>query len=103
MEIKGTVKFIGAEQIKSEKFKMRLLHLEIPSDFPQVIAVQFSQSKVDLLNPLKVGQVVEISINLRGREWTNPQGEVIVFNTIEGWKIVAEKSSGLDDDEDIFG
>ena len=24
---------------------------------------------------------------MRGREWTNPQGEVKVFNTIEAWKV----------------
>jgi hypothetical protein len=30
---------------------------------------------------------VKIDINLRGREWTNPQGETVYFNTIQGWRI----------------
>ena len=28
-----------------------------------------------------------ISLNLRGRLWTNPQGEEKCFNTLECWKI----------------
>jgi len=34
-----------------------------------------------------IGQDVTIGVNLRGRMWTNPQGEDKYFNTIEGWKI----------------
>jgi hypothetical protein len=42
---------------------------------------------VDLLNSYKVGQDVKVSINLRGREWINPQGEAKYFNSIQGWRI----------------
>jgi hypothetical protein len=31
-----------------------------------------------------------VSINLRGREWTNPQDEVKVFNTLQCWKVVSD-------------
>ena len=41
----------------------------------------------NLIKYNKPGDKVDISINLRGREWTNPQGEVKVFNTIEAWKV----------------
>ena len=34
-----------------------------------------------------MGQNVKVYINIRGREWTSPQGEIKYFNTIEGWKI----------------
>jgi hypothetical protein len=40
----------------------------------------------DLKNEI-VGEPVKIDINLRGREWTNPQGETVYFNTIQGWRI----------------
>ncbi len=49
--------------------------------------VEFVQDKTDLLNSYNVGQDVKISINVRGREWTNPQGEVKYFNSIQGWRI----------------
>ena len=40
-----------------------------------------------MLDKFKVGQPVKVSINLRGREWTSPQGEVKYFNSIQGWRI----------------
>jgi translation initiation factor IF-3 len=55
--------------------------------YPQHILVEFIQDKCDLLNNYSVGQPVKVSINLRGREWTNPQGETKYFNSIQGWRI----------------
>ena len=55
--------------------------------YPQMIMIEFIQDKVDLLNNYNVGQDVKVSINLRGREWTNQQGELKYFNSIQGWRI----------------
>ena len=33
------------------------------------------------------GDEIEVSYNLRGREWTNPDGVVKYFNTLECWRI----------------
>jgi hypothetical protein len=49
--------------------------------------IEFTQDKCDLLNNYTVGDTVKVSINLRGREWTNPQGETKYFNSIQGWRI----------------
>ena len=38
--------------------------------------------------------MVEVFFNLRGREWTNPQGEVKVFNTLDAWKIQPLNAGG---------
>ena len=48
------------------------------------------------MNNYKVGQAVKVSINLRGREWVNPQGETKYFNSIQGWRIenLQEETSG---------
>jgi len=62
-------------------------HGNSEEQYPQHIMVEFVQDKTDLLNNFGVGQSVKISINLRGREWTNPQGEVKYFNSIQGWRI----------------
>ena len=56
-----------------------------------MIMVEFVQDKCDLLNIYKEGQDVKVSINLRGREWINPEGEAKYFNSIQGWRI--DKSS----------
>lgn len=49
--------------------------------------MEFTQDKCDILNGYKVGEDVTVSINLRGREWINPQGEAKYFNTIQAWRI----------------
>jgi len=59
-------------------------------DYPQTIEVEVAQDKIDLFNDYSVGQPLTLSLNLRGREWTNPQGETKVFNTLTCWKITSE-------------
>jgi translation initiation factor IF-3 len=88
MTLQGNIKRILPEQVVSEKFKKREVHVEIPDpQFSQVVSIEFTQDKTSLLDNFAEGQQVEIAINLRGREWTNPQGEIKVFNTLQGWKI----------------
>ncbi|HEU0125916.1 MAG TPA: DUF3127 domain-containing protein, partial [Flavobacterium sp.] len=55
--------------------------------YPQHILIEFTQDKCDLLSSYKQGDAVKVSINLRGREWVNPQGETRYFNSIQGWRI----------------
>ena len=89
MNIKGKVYKIQPVQQVSDSFKKRDLILldDSNSQYPQHISIQFAQDKTDLLNGLKVGQEVDVHINLRGREWTDKTGTIKYFNTIEGWKI----------------
>jgi ribosomal 30S subunit maturation factor RimM len=88
--LKGEVKVISETRQVSEKFKLREFVITTEGDYPQVIQFQASQDKGDLLDNFNPGDQVEVSFNLRGREWTNPQGEVKVFNTLDAWKITAE-------------
>ncbi len=55
--------------------------------YPQFLLIEFIQDKCDLLDNYNVGEDVKISINLRGREWINPEGEAKYFNAIQGWRI----------------
>lgn len=88
MEIEGKVKLIGDTQtFGNNGFRKREVVVTTDEQYPQHIMVEFVQDKCDLLNNYKVGQDVKISINLRGREWVNPQGETKYFNSIQGWRI----------------
>lgn len=60
------------------------------ADYPQTIEVEVAQDKVNLFNNFRPGQPLTVSINLRGREWTNAQGEVKVFNTLQCWKVTSD-------------
>jgi len=88
MEIQGKVKVVGETQtFGNNGFRKREIVVTTEEQYPQHIMVEFVQDKTELLNNFAVGQSVKISINLRGREWTNPQGEVKYFNSIQGWRI----------------
>ncbi len=88
MELQGKIKLIGeTKTFGNNGFRKRELVLTTQEQYPQHILVEFIQDKCDLLNNFSVGQDVKISINIRGREWTNPQGEVKYFNSIQGWRI----------------
>lgn len=85
-----TVIFKRAEDIKEvgeKKFKTRSLIVTTEEQYPQTLAIQFTQERVNAMDIFNPGDKVKIAINLKGREWTNQAGEVSVFNTIEGWKI----------------
>jgi uncharacterized protein DUF3127 len=88
MEVQGKIKVIDeTKTFGNNGFRKREVVVTTEEQYPQHIMVEFVQDKCDLLNSYSVGQSVKISINLRGREWTNPQGEVKYFNSIQGWRI----------------
>ena len=88
MEIQGRIKQIFPSQMIGQNgFEKRDLVIVTEENYPQTIIIQFTQQRCDLLESLQVGQNVKVYINIKGREWTNPQGETKYFNTIEGWKI----------------
>ena len=88
MEIQGQIKQIFPSQMIGQNgFEKRDLVIVTEENYPQTIIIQFTQQRCDLLNNLQVGQNVKVYINIRGREWTSPQGETKYFNTIEGWRI----------------
>ncbi len=95
MEITGKIKLIDETKTYGAKgFRKREVVIVTSEQYPQSILVEFIQDKCDLLNSFNVGQDVKISINIRGREWTNPQGEVKYFNSIQGWRIEALSQGG---------
>ena len=87
MEVTGKIRVVGAEQQVSASFKKRELVVTTEEQYPQYISITFVQDKCDLLNNYAIGDAVKVSINLRGREWVNPQGETKYFNSIQGWRI----------------
>uniref|UniRef100_UPI00404AFDB2 DUF3127 domain-containing protein n=1 Tax=Flavobacterium sp. TaxID=239 RepID=UPI00404AFDB2 len=87
MEISGKIKVLNQEQQISPSFKKREVVVSTDEQYPQSILIEFIQDKTDLLNNFMVGDPVKIAINLRGREWTSPQGEIKYFNSIHGWRI----------------
>jgi len=88
MTVEGKLKEIyDTKDIGTNGFQNRECVVTTDEQYPQHILVQFVQDKCNLLTSFKIGETVKIDINLRGREWINPQGEKRYFNTIQGWRI----------------
>lgn len=87
-KISGTLKVKNDTVQVSEKFSKREFVLtDNASMYPQDILFQLTQDKCALLDAFQPNEQLEVSFNLRGREWTSPQGEVKYFNTLEAWRI----------------
>lgn len=100
MEVQGKIKEVGETQtFGSNGFRKREVVLTTEEQYPQSILIEFVQDKCDLLNSYQANQSVKISINLRGREWVNPQGETKYFNSIQGWRIEGVQSEQVQQPE----
>ena len=94
MEVAGKIKWLDETKTYGDKgFRKREVVVTTEEQYPQHILVEFVQDKCDLLDWFSVGQPVKIGINLRGREWVNPQGETKYFNSLQGWRIEGQAAS----------
>ncbi len=95
MDITGILKVKNEAQQVSEKFKKREFVLtDNSSQYPQHISFQLTQDKCNLIDQYNVGSEIKVHFNLRGREWTSPQGEIKYFNTLEAWRLEGGANSG---------
>lgn len=86
MNITGTItEIMNVEQI-SDSFKKRSFVVKTNEDYPQEIIMEFTQDRVGILDKYKVGEQVNVSINLRGRRYEK-DGNTRFFNSITAWKI----------------
>mgnify|MGYP003704366669 FL=1 len=94
MQVQGQLKHKFDTQTVSDKFKKRefILTTDGATPYPQHVSFQLSQDKCDLIDQFNEGQDIEVSFNLRGREWNGPQG-VKFFNTLDAWRITAVSNS----------
>ena len=81
------VRVLDTKTTGTNDFKTRSLHGKTDEQYPQVLEFQFNQGNVTLLDSVAPGQKLRIDFNLKGREWTNAEGVISVFNSLVAWKI----------------
>ena len=103
MEIKGIIKKISETVQISDRFRKREFVVEYANnpDYPQSLQFELVQDRCELLDSFQEGQEVEVHFELRGREWTSPQGQVKYFNSLQAWKLVAEQKVAKPPSKDI--
>ena len=96
MELKGVIKHIGEIQTFPSGFQKREVVILTQEQYPQPILIEFLSEKTTLLDNVSEGDLVKVGINIRGREWTNLEGQVKYFNSITGWSVFKEQSQEQD-------
>lgn len=99
MDISGRIKKIFETKDISASFKKREVVITTEEQYPQHIIIEFTQDKTAELDKFNEGDKVQVNINIRGREWQSPQGEIRYFNSIQGWRISSlegQASAGTD-------
>lgn len=83
--LKGAVKLINEVKVISDKFSVREFVVTTPdAKYPQDIIFQTTNDKIAILDSIGVGQEVEVSYNLRGREFNGRY-----YNTLDAWRVEA--------------
>ena len=87
--LKGELKVINDTEQISDSFKKReFVVIDASGQYAQTILFQSVQDRCEILDNFKLGDMVEVSFNLRGREWTNPKdNSVRFFNSLDAWKV----------------
>ena len=85
--MKGTIKLIGETQTFDSGFAKRQIVLTTQEQYPQDLAIDFVKDKTKVLDLFNVGDVVEVSVNLRGNEYNGKY-----YVNLQGWKINKEGS-----------
>jgi hypothetical protein len=89
--IKGKVKSVGPTvSVGANGFRKREVIIVTEDQYPQMIPIEFTQDKVSLLDHIAENQEIEVSFNIRGREWIDNNGEAKYFLSLQGWKCNSE-------------
>lgn len=87
LEIKGTIKRIEETVNVNDSFRKRTVVITVPDgEYKEDIGVEFIQDRVSILDQFKVGQEVECTANVSGRDWEK-DGVFKNFVSLKGWKI----------------
>ncbi len=89
MQITGIIRKIKDTEQVSESFCKREVWVHLADlKYPQVIPVEFTQTRAALLNGFSVDQEVTITFDFRGRVWQDK-----CFVTLNGFEIKPSKAS----------
>ncbi len=74
----------------SDTFKKREFVIETEDQYPQLVKFELTQNGCDKIDGFKEGENITVQFNVRGREWTNKNNEVVYFVSLNAWRIERE-------------
>ena len=79
----GEVATYGANGFRKKEIVVETTN----EQYAQKIQIDLTQDNVNLTQGLKPNDVINVHVNIQGREWINPEGVAKYFNSLVGWKI----------------
>lgn len=95
LSISGSIlEIMDVQQVK-ETFRKREFVVEYTENpqYPEFIKFELIQDKCSLLDAYKVGDKVTVNFNLKGRKWTDREGQVKYFSSLQAWRIEIESAA----------
>lgn len=90
-KIKGNIVEIEETKHISDTFQKREFAIEVANEknpaWNEFVKFELIKDKCDIINGMQIGMPVEVSFNVGGRQWTNPQNEVKYFNSLKAWRV----------------
>ena len=79
----------------TDSFQKREFVIEYAENpmYPEFVKFELTQDKCGLIDHLNTGDEIDVDFNLKGRKWTDPQGEVKYFNSLQAWKVNTDQQS----------
>ena len=71
----------------SDSFKKRDFVIETEGEYKQMVKFELTQATCDKINSYKEGDQITVHFNVKGREWTNKNNEVVYFVSLNAWRI----------------
>lgn len=92
MTIDGKLIEKSETQDISDSFKKREFVVEYAENpqYPEYLKFELVQSNCQQLDQFNVGDMLNISFNLKGRKWTDPKGNVKYFNSLQAWRLESQ-------------
>ena len=89
MNVKGKIVEKFDTQNITDSFRKREFVLEFADNpqYPEFIKFELIQANCEQLEKFNVGEELNISFNLKGRKWTDKNGQVVYFNSLQAWRL----------------
>lgn len=96
MEIQGRLLEVEETVDVSDRFRKREFIIEYADNpqYPEYLKFELVQDKCALLDGYNTGSDVVVHFDLKGRKWTDPQGQVKYFNSLQAWRLAPVGDTG---------
>ncbi len=115
-KLSGRIYKIGEVQKMTDSFSVQKFRIETDDQYPQKIEFQAVNDRCIILEPYRIGDLITVHFDVRGRDWSKGDREGNATN-LNAWKI--ERVGGeqpatqqsapqaapapVDDTDDVFG